>query len=89
MLWQAVERAAETTSLGLRYHEVEKKELEREIFKVKTEFGIMSAKKGIFKGRTVTISPEFEECRKIALKRNIPIKEVFRKFYEKVKKINK
>jgi uncharacterized protein (DUF111 family) len=34
-------------------------------------------KRSFYKGKEVSIKPEYEECRKIASERNIPVKEVY------------
>ncbi len=74
---------AETTTLGVRIHSVERKKLVREVVPVKTRFGEMKVKVSKAGGEVKNIAPEYEDCRKIALKQGIPLKDV----YEEVKKI--
>lgn len=68
---------AETSSIGLRCHREERVTLPRESITVSTRFGPVAAKKIATPAGTV-ITPEFESCRRIALKRNIPIRDIYR-----------
>ncbi|APC83098.1 nickel pincer cofactor biosynthesis protein LarC [Clostridium botulinum] len=67
----------ETTTLGIRKYSVEKSMLKRKIEKVKTIYGEISVKKSYLKGQVLNSKPEYEDCKKIALENNIPIKEVY------------
>ncbi|MEM1513524.1 MAG: nickel pincer cofactor biosynthesis protein LarC [Candidatus Thermoplasmatota archaeon] len=73
----------ETTTLGIRYYKVKRDILEREIRKIETKYGEVNVKIGYYNGKIVSISPEYEDCRKIAEKRKIPLKEI----YEEAKRI--
>jgi hypothetical protein len=44
---------------------------------IMTPFGKVRVKIGGLDVSTLTISPEYEDCRKIALKKEIPIKRVY------------
>ncbi len=68
----------ETTSIGLRFYSAERKTLPREIKSVKTKFGAVNVK--ILKPGTKKrrISVEYEECKRIAEKLEIPLLEVMR-----------
>ncbi|MFH0926768.1 MAG: nickel pincer cofactor biosynthesis protein LarC [bacterium] len=70
---------SETTSLGLRVYEVKKKELDREIRKVNTEWGEIRIKIARLNSRIdeVKIAPEYDDCKRIAKERNITISEVY------------
>lgn len=68
-----------SSTFGLRYQFYYRKYLERRIEKVRTEFGPISVKLGIFNGRVVKASPEYEDCRRAALKNNLPIRTIFEK----------
>jgi uncharacterized protein (TIGR00299 family) protein len=73
----AVERVAasiyrETTTIGLRIHTVERKKLPREIVPMETSFGTVKVKSIIRDGKQM-LAPEYEECRRIASDRNIPL----------------
>jgi uncharacterized protein (TIGR00299 family) protein len=67
---------SETSSIGLRFHTEQRMTLPREIITVQTKFGPIKAKKITTPNGTV-ITPEFEECRRIALSKNIPIREIY------------
>jgi pyridinium-3,5-bisthiocarboxylic acid mononucleotide nickel chelatase len=67
----------ETTTFGLRINTVERHELEREFSTVKTKYGDVRIKKGYLFGRMLSSKPEFEDCRKLALLHNIPIKRIY------------
>jgi uncharacterized protein (DUF111 family) len=66
----------ETTSLGLRYREENRIVLERVQKKIKTFYGEISVKFGYVAGETVNIMPEYEDCRRIAIEKKVPIKFV-------------
>jgi uncharacterized protein (TIGR00299 family) protein len=67
---------AETPTFGVRSHEVRRRALERESVTVETEFGRIAVKVGRSRGRVVSVTPEFEECRAAALKASVPLREV-------------
>jgi len=67
----------ETTTLGLRWHEEEREKADREIFMLPTKYGKVHFKLARWGGRTVNISPEYEDCKGLALKKGIPLKDVF------------
>lgn len=71
----------ETTSFGLRMYKTERVKLEKEIKAIKTEYGSTKVKIGKRDGKIINIAPEYEECKRIAEERGIPIREV----YEKIK----
>lgn len=67
----------ETTTFGIRINKVSRVKLDREIKEVKTKYGIIHVKVGKFKGKVKSISPEYEDCKKVAAGKNIPIKRVY------------
>ena len=67
----------ESTTLGMRSFEFSKDTLARETIMLNTIYGEVSVKRSFFGGKQVSIKPEYEECRKIASDRNIPVKEVY------------
>ncbi|MCK4802486.1 nickel pincer cofactor biosynthesis protein LarC [bacterium] len=67
---------SETTTNGLRISEVKRSVLDRKIVEVKVLDETIKVKVS-FKGKKVlTISPEYEDCRKVALKKGISLKKV-------------
>lgn len=67
----------ETTTLGVRLYEARRKKLSRESVLVETRHGKVGVKVGKLGGVIKTISPEYEDCRRIALQLGIPLKEVY------------
>lgn len=67
---------AETTTLGVRSHLVERHALPREHVTVATRFGEVRVKVARSEGRVLHASPEFEDCRKLAEDRNVPLQDV-------------
>jgi uncharacterized protein (DUF111 family) len=68
----------ESTTFGVRIEEVKRFALDRLIKTVKLPYGEVKIKIGKYKGKEITFSPEFESCAKLARKKGIPIKEVYR-----------
>jgi uncharacterized protein (TIGR00299 family) protein len=66
----------ETTTLGVRFYEVLRRALEREMVKVETEFGPIDVKVAHLDGRVVKEMPEYEQCRAAAAKANVPLQTV-------------
>ena len=67
----------ETTTLGLRWHEEERAKTDREILTKETKYGKIRFKLARWEGRIVNLSPEYEDCKRLALENGIPLKEVF------------
>ena len=67
----------ETTTLGVRIHRLERKKLARQIVAVKTSFGEIRAKITKIKGQIKNIAPEYEDCREIAVKQGVPLKDIY------------
>jgi len=68
---------AETSTLGLRIQEVERRIQERRVITVETVFGPIRGK--IAGGKTegeATFAPEYEDCREIAARTGTPLREV-------------
>jgi pyridinium-3,5-bisthiocarboxylic acid mononucleotide nickel chelatase len=69
----------ETSTIGVRFHEVKRIALERTIKKVDTEFGRMRVKFSRLGDEIVRTTPEYEDCKKIARKRGIPLIQIMKK----------
>jgi uncharacterized protein (TIGR00299 family) protein len=67
----------ETTTLGLRWHEEERERADREILTLRTRYGKIRFKLGRWEGKVVNLSPEYEDCKGLALKKRVPLKDVF------------
>ena len=66
----------ETTSIGLRYYRAERRALQREIKQKKTRYGPVNTKVSQLDKKSSKVSVEYEDCRKIAKKYNVPLIEV-------------
>ena len=66
----------ETTTIGLRYADVDRECLQRESLSVETPIGDVRFKVAWRNGRLVNASPEFEDCVRLAAANNLSIKEV-------------
>ena len=67
----------ETSTLGVRHYDVDRIVLPRKQKLIMTAFGKVRVKIGGFDKSKQTISPEYEDCKKIALKNEIPVKRVY------------
>lgn len=66
----------ETTTLGVRSYEVERRALGREFVRVGTEFGEISVKVARRDGRVVNLAPEYDDCREAALRAGVALRIV-------------
>ena len=66
----------ETTTIGMRYHDVLRERLEREIVAVETPLGRVRFKVARLGDTIVNAAPEFEDCLRIASERSVPVKDV-------------
>ena len=66
----------ETTTLGVRSCEVERRALRRSVVQVETQYGPIGVKVAHLNGRVVNEAPEFEQCREAAIRANVPLKVV-------------
>jgi uncharacterized protein (TIGR00299 family) protein len=67
----------ETTTLGLRWHEEERAKTDREILPLQTKHGRIRFKLARWEGKVVNLSPEYEDCKRLALEKRVPLKEIF------------
>jgi len=69
----------ETTTIGLRFYEVKRRVLQREIKLMDTEFGKVRAKFSRLGDEILKATPEYEDCRRIAKKLNMSLVEIMRR----------
>jgi pyridinium-3,5-bisthiocarboxylic acid mononucleotide nickel chelatase len=67
---------SETTTLGVRYHSLQRVALPREQVSVSTPWGAVSGVAARH-GGTAFFSPEFEACRRVAQAAGVPLREVY------------
>jgi len=66
----------ETTTIGVRTHEVRRKTLDREFVPVETPFGQVRMKLSRMNGSLVNATPEYDDCQRIAADHGVPLKQV-------------
>lgn len=67
---------AETTTLGVRSYEIERRALAREFVMVETEFGAINVKVARKDENLCNVAPEYEDCRAAALRAGVPLHAV-------------
>jgi uncharacterized protein (TIGR00299 family) protein len=67
---------AETTTIGVRYQEMRRERLDREIVSVETALGLIRFKVSGRHGKVLNAAPEFDDCARVASERGLPLKEV-------------
>ncbi len=67
---------SQTTTIGIRSHHVARKKLPRQTVEINTRYGMLKAKE-ITLGNKKRIVPEYEECRRIAVREGVPLQEVY------------
>jgi uncharacterized protein (TIGR00299 family) protein len=66
----------ETTTIGIRYQEMQRERLEREVVVVATPIGPVRFKVARLAGSVTNAAPEFEDCARLAAERGLAIKDV-------------
>ncbi|PRR78666.1 hypothetical protein CLLI_14400 [Clostridium liquoris] len=67
----------ETTTIGMRKYKVEKQCLERETTYVDTPYGEVKVKNSYLHGEKIKFKPEYEDLKKIAEEKNIPLIKLY------------
>ena len=67
----------DTTTIGVRYQEMARECLDREVVTVETPLGAIRFKVASRDGRILNASPEFDDCARIAAERTVPVKDVY------------
>lgn len=68
---------SETSTLGVRLQQVERRKARRTQQAIETPLGIMTIKVKRLGDRVISAAPEYEECRRIALEQSLPLEEVY------------
>lgn len=68
---------SETTATGVRHYRVGRTKLPRKVLEVTTSYGKVRVKEISGLAGRVPRVPEYEDCKRIALERNIPLKVVY------------
>jgi len=67
----------ESTSLGIRTFHFKKDTLVRKFDTLITIYGDVKVKRSFYMDKEVSVKPEYEDCRRIAGEKGIPLKEVY------------
>jgi len=67
----------ETSTLGIRRWQACRHKLERRPHSVESPFGPIEGKLAVLPDGSVSFSPEFEVCRRLAGEKNVPLKDVY------------
>ncbi len=68
---------AETSTIGIRQHEVKRYALKRRFEMVETEYGRIKVKIVQFNNKKERRTPEYEECRRAAEEYSVPLQEIY------------
>ncbi|HTO92933.1 MAG TPA: nickel pincer cofactor biosynthesis protein LarC [Bacteroidota bacterium] len=74
----------ETSTIGLRIQQSGRLKLPRRHLEVQTSLGRVKAKGVVRDGREV-VAPEYEECRRIAAEKNLPLLDVMRRLEQEIR----
>ncbi len=66
----------ETTTIGIRSRPMSRLVLDREILTVETPHGKIAVKVARFEGRVVNVSPEYEDCARLARETGLPFHQI-------------
>ena len=67
---------AETTTFGARTYRVERRVLPRVFVEVATGYGPVRVKVSQVNGRILHVTPEYEDCKRLAEERDVPLQQV-------------
>jgi pyridinium-3,5-bisthiocarboxylic acid mononucleotide nickel chelatase len=67
---------AETTTFGVRMYRAQRRVLPREQVTVSTSFGDVRIKLSRANGSILHAVPEYDDCRRLALEKNVPLQRV-------------
>ena len=67
----------ETGTLGVRRWPASRHKLQRQPHSVETQWGPIEGKLAVLGDGSLSFSPEFESCRRIATEQNLPLKDVY------------
>ncbi|MDO8127384.1 MAG: nickel pincer cofactor biosynthesis protein LarC [Candidatus Brocadiales bacterium] len=86
---EAVEKVffRETTTFGVRSYKTSRRILGRSFIEVETRYGPVKVKVGRLNGQIKNMSPEYEDCRRIAESKAVPLKTVYEAAMEATKNL--
>ncbi|MBN1351938.1 nickel pincer cofactor biosynthesis protein LarC [candidate division KSB1 bacterium] len=69
---------SETSTLGIRQQAMQRDCLMRKLIQIQTPFGEVQAKMALLPDGSTKIFPEYEDCRRLARQKNVPLLEIYR-----------
>jgi pyridinium-3,5-bisthiocarboxylic acid mononucleotide nickel chelatase len=69
---------SESTTLGVRFQELSRSAMQREVVRVETVYGEIDVKVSSYGDSIVKVMPEFDHCREAAVRHNVALREVTR-----------
>ncbi len=73
----------ETTTIGVRWQDVQRAKAQREILRAETEYGPVSVKVSRLGELVVNIQPEYDDCKRLALEHpGVAFKQIYQAAYE-------
>ena len=79
----------ETSTLGIRVRPVSRHIAGRDIVEIDSTYGKVRVKVKRFRDEVLSISPEYDECRKIAAEKDLPLRDVYRTVEDEARKLIK
>jgi pyridinium-3,5-bisthiocarboxylic acid mononucleotide nickel chelatase len=67
---------AETTTFGVRTYRAQRRALPREWVNVSTGYGSVRIKLSRSNGHILHVTPEYDDCRKLAVEKQVPLQQV-------------
>lgn len=77
----------ETSTLGIRVRPVFRHIAGRDIIEIDSTYGKVRVKVKRFEDEVLSISPEYDECRRIAAEKDIPLRDVYRMVEAEARKL--
>ncbi len=77
----------ETSTFGMRVRELRRHEAERELVEFESSLGPVTVKLKRWRGALLGIAPEYEACRQLAQRHQLPLAEVYRRMVEEARQI--
>ncbi len=79
----------ETSTLGIRVRSIFRHIAGRDIVEIDSTYGKVRVKVKRFQDEVVSISPEYDDCRKIASEKDVPLRDVYRTVEDDARKLIK
>ena len=68
---------SESSTLGVRISQVQRIKAQRVLERIETPIGPMLIKIKRLGDRIISAAPEYDECQRLSLERNLPLEEVY------------